>query len=379
MRYSGRVLKLTWALGGWLLGGLLLAGLDATVACSAASTDHGTPDDASLDVANGDEIPIGVGDGKAPLGHWPAILLVDGLGAGAATATNGAALTLDDVRVCVFDSNDKPVTTYAKPDDTPMPFANYPGVRLGRGVDLGSYAIPDSGVVTIDVFRAEDLSDDAVWSTSRQNYTCASIACNSGPSCKTHAEVSVTLGDDVNVVALLDSTSDGGVGIEARNAIFLDPNYNGAPGSLYAGFVDFSGWHSGEMVAAKRYDDMGDAGPLVTSLVDQLQPDVATMPALVTDDVASSYDGAGIRFEANGGANVFSQSFDSIAYVTNPTLDPPTFYGIRENFVFALVGDPADATSVLNDGGRDPGFDGRGLHFIAVPYASPEPMPASDP
>jgi hypothetical protein len=344
-----------------------MGGLALSTSCSSAlgTMDAGpNPYDAS-------PLPEAGADAAISARHWPAMVLVDGLVNGTATDTTGAAITLGDVRVCIFDSTGTtPLTQYAKPDDTPMPLANYPGARRGGGVDLGSFLATTPTTVTIDVFRAADLAGDAVWQPKRAAYTCTNISCDTGSlPCVPHARFSATLDDDVNVIGLVDGTS----GVEAHSSFFPDKPFNGAPGSIYGGVVNFTGFGAGSSVSA-TYADLGDAGSSTGgTLISVNVTSDASAPVPVTSTVAS-YDGDGIRFDATDAGASFSQSLDSIGYVTNPTLDPPTFWSVRANFVFALVGDPNDPTSVLSNGGRDPAFDGRGLHVTAIPYASPEPQ-----
>ena len=139
----------------------------------------------------------------------------------------------------------------------------------------------------------------------------------------------------VNVVALVDDSSGG---VKVASTSFLDTTYNGKEGSLWGTFVDFSGWHSTSEVGAYYGNFVDGAGTNVTLVQPLVKPPMS--PALVVDSLLG-YENVGIRFDAWSGGHAFDrfgQSFDSIAFVSNATLTPPAFYGVRENFVFALAG-----------------------------------------
>jgi len=303
------------------------------------------------------------------------VVLVDGLVNGDTKDTTGASLTLDDVRVCIRNATTKaPITQYALPDSTTMPLTNYPGIHRGGGVDLGSIKSFD---VEVDVFSASDLAGDATWSSSRGNFTCQLIEQdqNSLPA-RPHARFSVTLKGGVNVLALVDAADDAGatVGLEQRS--FDDVTFAGAEGSLWGTVVDFSGWHAASQVGAYFGNPVDGSGPTNDAIVDPIDSKKTPSPHEIAKTI-DGYETLGVRFDALSGgqpADRFGQSLDSIAFVSDAVVTPPEFYGVRANFVFALVGDPNDPTSVKNSGGRDPAFDGRGLHVVAVPYATPLPQ-----
>ncbi len=302
----------------------------------------------------------GVDAGAGDFGS--SLVFVNGLVNGNATDQNGAPIVLDDVRVCVATSG----TSYALPDSAPMPLTNYAGIQRGRGVDLGK-ASP--GDVTLEIYRAAELAADAAWVTDRSAFTCQTMSCvGTGLPCIRHVTITGSLGPGVNVVALVDAQS----GVKLETTSFTDLTFGGSTGELWGTFVDFSGWHSTSELGA-YYGNFVDGAVTNVTLVDPLVKPPIT-PKLVA--ALSTYDDLGIRFDAWSGGHAFDrfgQSLDSIAFVSNATLTPPAFYGVRENFVFALVGDPNDPTSVQNLGGRDPQFDGRGLHVVAIPYATPQP------
>jgi hypothetical protein len=350
------------------LGGLIVL---AAAACGAEGPQS-HPDASDADVKNNG--PDG-GEGPPEAGFnavVPSLVFIDGLVSGFATNTFGQPLQLADVRVCVFDvGKNAYITQHAAPYSTPMPLTNYPGIRQGSGVDLGAA----SSQVRIDVFSADDLSGDAAWSPDTQ-LVCQQIACNKqGVPCKAHVSFPVTLGGDVNVVALVDDNTDGGVGVNVATASFEYKNYAGDPGSLWGTVIDFSTWHASETIGAFYGDWQTGAGDDV-QIANPLFKNKGLPPQQITGAIAS-YETQGIRFDQFSGQQPFDrfgQSLDSIAYVANAAVSPTVFYDVRQNFVFALIGDPNDPTSVLANGGRDPQFERTGLHIAAIPYAQPKPL-----
>ena len=341
-------------------------------ACGASNgpdiVDSGSErDDALADAANGQ------GDVKSPPANVvPELVFVDGVAVGSATWPQGG-FNLDDVRVCVHDQAAAPnvfITPQAVPSDRVIPLTNYVGLQKGSGIDLGSF---NAAAIDIDVYPAILLQNDAAWSPD-PNETCAKISCTKqGPPCVAHVRLSVVLTGSVNVVALVDDQDlDSGLGVKSRSAAFIDTTFDGTIGAINGTVVDLSDWHTGETIAAYYGDPQGTSGS-GAELAKPLAKDAAGAPIPITKSIAS-YETFGVRFDQIGSASdTFGQSLDSIAYVANPTVTPPDFYGVRENFVFALVGDPNDATSVNLENGRNPSFNRNGLHIAAIPYATPRP------
>lgn len=342
-----------------------LAGIACSSAVPGPPDDAGTSNDASVDAGTRIDATA------TPFPAQASIVFVDGLVKGAATDTTGTAFQLDDVRVCIFDTNNVAITPYALPDSAPMPFTSYPGVHRGGGVDLGSIT---KFAVKIEVYSASALAADATWSSNRAAYKCQTMGCDQAPpACQRHVSLPATLQGGVNVIALLDDTSAPGVKLAQK--WFEDVTYAGTENSLWGTVMDFSGWHSNLPIAA-FYGNYVDGSGVDDVIENPVDPLVTGVPREIVHDI-TSYDALGIRFDAFSGgqpSDRFGQSLDSIGYVSDATLTPPAFYGVRANFVFALVGDPNDPTSVQTNGGRDPSFDGTGLHIVAVPYATPLPL-----
>jgi hypothetical protein len=329
------------------------------VACSSEAGGPTPQDGGKTDDGGGSE---GAPPPKeaAPLTVASNIVFVDGLVNGVATGVDGKQLELSDVRVCVLSTATSTfMSTHALPYDTAMPLTNYPGLRQGSGMDLGSVPLQ----VRLDIYSTAGLETDAAW--SQTSHTCEAMKCaSSGLPCMPHVSFTVSLGVGVNVLALVDDpNSDAGLGVKLVQAVFDDKEYNGGPNALWGTAVDFSDWHNGATVTAVYGNPGLTAGgtPIPTPSPDEIDPDVST-----------KFDLIGVRFDANGSSvDHFGQTLDSIAYVANPAITPPLFYEVRENFVFALVGDPNDPTAVNDVGGRNPQFNRRGLHIAAVPYATP--------
>jgi hypothetical protein len=347
---------------------LRLPFLVTAVAVACASPNVNERIDAGPD-GSGDDGGFGFEGAPPPGDATPndtatSVVFVDALVNGAATGADGNPFTLGDVRVCVLDKSKSTfLTNFPQPYDAPMPLTNYPGIRQGSGIDLGS--LPAN--LQLDIYTTAGLENDAAWAptTSRD---CGSINCNTtGPQCVPHVSIPVALNIGVNVIALVDDPNpDGGVGVKLVQASFIDNPFGGGPNTLWGSVVDFSGWHAGSTLSAFYGAPavQGD-GPTIPFL----------SPAQIKDDITGQFEDHGIRFEAPVQQDFFGQSLDSIAYVANPAITPPEFYGVRESFVLALVGDPNDATSVNKVGGRDPQFDRKGLHIAAIPYGPPHETP----
>jgi hypothetical protein len=349
------------------LGGLLVASL---VAACGSSPSAGPGGDAGTEDA-----PLGTPDaGGADTGSalfpsylkGPGLVFIDGLVTGTTTVSG---LQLDDVRVCIRSTADNSfLTTYAVPDQTPMPLASYPGVRLGGGVDLGQFQAQQ---VTLDIYRAGAIAADSAWASpeARTDYACKKMNCTGGLPCQPHVSLPVTLeAGAMNVIALVDGVGD----VTIRQRAFSDVEYQGVPSSLFGTVMDVSGWKSGATISV-FYGVFPGSDPSDKELVPALDPQSTHVPMELTNSI-KGYEGYGVRFDAasDGGGSQFAQSLDSIAYVSSPAVTPPAFFGVRENFVFALVGNPSDTTSALQNGGRNPLFDGTGLHIVAIPYATPQ-------
>jgi hypothetical protein len=286
----------------------------------------------------------------------PSLVLVDGF-------ITGGSLQLDDVRVCIRDHNAAEgtyITPHAMPNDRVIPLTNYVGLEKGSGIDLGPTLVPS---IDIDIFPAATIANDSAWAPN-DALSCSKIACTGTTGCLLFTRVSVILTQDVDAVALVDDTSASGVG--TRVAPFEDQVFFGKPGEIYGTAVDFSNWNNGDTISAYYGDWQGAAGS-GKPVANPIATDGAPTPMLLATSVPS-YETLGLRFDAK--ATTFGQSLDSIAFVASSTVTPPAFYDIRENFVFALVGDPND-TSVNDNGGRNAAFTRKGLHVAAVPYATP--------
>lgn len=328
------------------------------MACSTPSSgppnDGGRTNDGG--VADGTPPP---GDGF-PLDVATSVVFVDGVVNGFATGVDGQAFNLTDARVCVLDlAQSKFLSQHAQPYDTPMPLANYPGIRQGSGLDLGS--APTN--LQLDVYTTKGLESDAAWSPTKN--TCDTINCKSGPACIPHVSFTVALDVGVNVLTLVDDPDpDSGFGVKLSRASFIDKDFGGGPNSLWGAVVRVADWNNGTTITTVYGDPAGDGGVAIPPLA----------PGAIASDISGQFETSGLRFDSTT-PDHFGQTLDSIAYVANPAVTPPIFFDVRQNFVFALVGDPNDPTGVNNLGGRDPHFDRRGLHIAAVPYAAPHETP----
>jgi hypothetical protein len=348
-------LRLAW------LGTLLL------LACGSSSAGP-PPDDGGIKNSDHETGPDAGGD-AIPLAPVPTLVFVDGVVDGTTQSTSGLFLELGDVRVCVFDvAKSAFVTQHPLPYDAPMPLTNYPGLRQGTGMDFGTQPTQ----VRLDIYSATGgLETDAVW--SQTSHTCLNDECDGGgPPCFPHVSLTVTLDLGVNVVALVDDPSaDGGATVKLLKATFADKTFAGAESSLSGTVVNFSGWPAGGAIGAFYGDPSTDAGA-DTTISSSLAADTSPPPDQIAANIGGDYDTHAIYFDQlQQPFERFGQTLDSIAYVANAAVSPTVFYDVRENFVFALVGDPNDTSGVQLNGGRNPQFNRRGLHIAAVPYATP--------
>jgi hypothetical protein len=69
----------------------------------------------------------------------------------------------------------------------------------------------------------------------------------------------------------------------------------------------------------------------------------------------------------DGGARMLSETFDAIERHTTGSTGGPSMFATGRTYTFVLLGDPEAPSAALQDGGVNPSFDGRGLHFLAFP------------
>ncbi|HEY2368897.1 MAG TPA: hypothetical protein VGH87_21020, partial [Polyangiaceae bacterium] len=229
----------------------------ALVACGSENwpeTEAGPNPDGGLSEASFDGPP----DGTFPNSTASSLVFVDGLVIGDATGVDGRILELGDVRVCVYDNGAKKfISPHALPYDTPMPLTNYPGIRQGSGLDLGSV----SASVQLDVYSTAGLESDAAWSPTSN--TCDVMNCTTvGPPCVAHVSFPLTLSAGVNVVALVDDPgADAGFGVKTEQTAFVDAPFGGGPSSLWGtSIASFAHWHDGAQITAVYDDFTSDAG-----------------------------------------------------------------------------------------------------------------------
>ena len=82
----------------------------------------------------------------------------------------------------------------------------------------------------------------------------------------------------------------------------------------------------------------------------------------------SPLDSIKIRFERTGpdaATGLFEQTLGSVQFLADPTTTPAVYFDKRLNYAFVLLG---DATKPVATDARDPQFNGKGLHVVAIPY-----------
>ncbi len=257
------------------------------------------------------------------------------------------ALSDTDVRVCLGTSS----KDYPLPDDPakPMPLSNYPGIPLGGGVDLGSHVLPST------IYIVSAVAQDQNFPGGTAVTSCDKIISDSGAAARPYLVASVpTQSSNAFVVVLLD----GPTGAAAASAPIDSKTYG--PGSdagvtVNAQLGAFGPW-ARQGVFAELVDPSDASTPLTVFDGGSVAPDASIPIAL------PSFTDRALRFTSAGAVpGSFSQSFQSIQAVSDPTTSPEVFYGVRSNFLFLALGTPQP------DGGA-PSFGGRGLHVVAIPY-----------
>lgn len=300
---------------------------------------------AGFGACGGAEASLSAGDGGAD-GIFPpsnrdaelgdassTLVLVNGL-------IGGGSQGYDDVRVCI-DGVANPL-----PDAVPMPMTNYPGVGRGTGIDLG----PAQLSLTLHVFRASTLQQDAAWASDR-------VSCSSWLAKVAYTSIPVKLLGGPTLVVLVDDPL-GPDGIQARVGA-LPASYAGTRDSLQLVTAEFSTFaKEGESFRVTL--DQGAVGSGETGVL-SAKPFAFSTTGGVQDAL--------LRFERVDATEAVTASFEqtlgSVQFLSDPTT--ATYFDRRTNFAIVLLG---DATKPVAQDERDLKFDGKGLHAVAVPYAA---------
>ncbi len=288
------------------------------VACSVASDASTTPgpnnrDDAAIGGSDAGSVPVTAdGSDYGPDVLAPSVVLVNGLLGDA----------LGDIRVCPASGS-----AVAVPNDVPMPLANYPGIARGHGLDLGAFDVTGG----IDVFAASVLQSDLT-------KTCAALRDD-----KPFVHVALPVWPGANAYVLLDDAK----GNITATRIALREGV--APGES-------------TVVGQFAFAVDGVSGPLtLTSGAVKAQSDTA----LASPGFILPYAADATLSVSDGSAFSYQQSLASVQHVTDPTTIPQTFYGVRTQFLFVLLGDP----KVPYVGWKSPEqITGKELHVTAIPF-----------
>lgn len=286
-----------------------LASLGSLGGCGAADPGTPVPTPATSDGGSrGDAAIYGPPDAFLE----PSLVLVNGL------VTN---TKLTDVRVCPDEAGD----ALPLPAGRPMPMANYPGIPRGGGADLGKLTTP-----ALRVYKARDA----------MNETCSSLFSKGG----IRLPLSGTL-LGVHVVVLVDGPNDTVATKIIRIPLGAQPGDHLIAAQAAIGLGGSSGTDSGTVTFPAASAQVGtDAAN-------------ATAGVQIPDTVSGV-------IQAKVGSIDFTQSLASIQTVSDPTTEPTAFYGVRTQYLFVLVGDPAKPYKPV----APQDFAGTELHFTAVPF-----------
>lgn len=281
------------------------------------------------------------------------VVLVNGLTSRSDSGIND----YQDVRVC-FGA----LGAAALPKTGTMPLSNYPGVARGRGVDLGAIdQVPTQGS-ELHVFDANVVhgkADDA----------CPALLAPSGGGSAAHQTLKFDqplLGGKHYLLVLTEANGSMSLHVAALEDQYTGSSDGGTPAPVLAQFGLFSSWTKGPF--SVQLQDNG--APIKVLATGVSQNVVVSAAEAISIPSTPSYDSRSLAFSpdvAGPSPAELVQSLASIQYVSDPTTNPLAFFDRRQRFVFVAVGDPNDL-SVLVNGGRNPAFEGSGLHIVAVPY-----------
>lgn len=295
----------------------VLGSVCGAAGCMAASDASSTPNgnnDRDAGVGDAATVP-GLVDGSdhGPDALEPSVVLVNGLLGDA----------IGDVRVCPASGS-----AVAVPNDVPMPLANYPGIARGHGRDLGAFDVSGG----IDVFAASAIQGDLT-------KTCAALRDD-----KPFVHVPIPIAGGANAWVLLD---DGVGGITVKR---IGLNEGAAP-------------TEGAVVGQFAFAVAGMTGPLtLTSGAVKAQSDTA----LASTGFVLQGAGDTLLDVSDGSGFSYQQSLASVQHVTDPTTIPQSFYGVRTQFLFVLLGDPKNPYVGWKSAEQ---ITGKELHVTAIPFA----------
>ena len=303
--------------------------------------------------------------------------------------------SLPDVRLC-WDAvtADPPF-----PSTGAMPGSNYPGIPLGGSalLDDATPLLGGSGIFAID---AENLARIEQGQTTP--YSCHELVCGQGmnqsPPCLRYnldywpvSAGSLTLKAGADNVAALAGCLPAALDPSAGTAT-CGPSWTPLNGNLHADVLQLAG-NAGlggsvsvqvAQLSPALVALVGDAGSAVVSFGAEGSADasvVATLgsegqissPALVSIGTnMAAYGQLGFAVDVpgyDGGAGHLWMSLAEAQQLVDPTLDPATFFGQPRPYLVAVLGDPGSPHAFAPGG--DAGYDGKGLHVLVTPAASP--------
>lgn len=230
---------------------------------------------------------------------------------------------LTDVRICL------PGDGVALPGERSLALANYPGLARGRGVDLGQVA-----VTGLDVFAASALK-------SYPTTTTCQLLRDQVPFTHVDAEGTAT---GPTALVLLDDTK-GSLSLKRI--------------TLQAGLPPTVDRVAGQFAFASA----GVTSAKLTMTFDAVKAQTDTASSSNGFLLPAQYEGT--ITVSDGASFSYQQSLRSVQHVSDPTTDPVTFYDVRTQYLFILLGDVKEPYVAWKS---PEAITGKELHIAAVPF-----------
>ena len=313
------------------------------------------------------------------------------------------------VRLCYeVDGVMQPRLPMPDDPDQPMPLASFPGIAPGSAYEMVEMDdFQNAGEITPVAVRADVQKVAQAVDGADYALDCTDLVCPpGGADCLDDASVirlpslpagsfyqnpiellvmSGCLGEDAEDPGSIErcgtgfDATAGNVDTQLLTFYPADAAEQGKVGLLIAHLspsIDATLQNSNQGELRIELGDLDDpSGRRLLTLNQPLMsvqtPDSADWLALPTD--LDGYATTGVIAQVLDGPTVvpasISLSLANVQGVTAPSSLPEEFYEASRSFVFALVGDVTAQPASTGDpnGGLNPLYDGRGLHFIAIP------------
>jgi len=346
------------ALIAFACGLAMLLHCDGTDQASIAGSDGGDAGGDAVDA--GDEReggPVSYDDGGPPPGQLIAV---------------NAAPELFTFRLCL--RSERSEFSYGLP---PWPYAgavdgsaNLSAIPAGQGAVLPPEIVPSLPLGGGSLILVAYLIDaSALAASANPNASCTDLVgpqCPGRPSCLKATDYSVVhsdtwFGSGPTILAVVWCTYPecGFTGPSLKLVWVGNPSMPNV-GQIGVKLADVSR-AAGSVVA---FLDSSDAGAIALDAASNYgAPDKGALVMLPSSPTSPEWESQGIAIELSDGG--MHMSLADLQRVSAPASTPSSFFRAGGSFAFVLVGDPAATNRLYVDGGLNPAFDGRALHFVA--------------